>query len=74
MRGTHRTSSPVDGVDDRGANAGRDNRACGKREEGRSAASQARGEKRGEEMGGSGRGDATRCRGGTGLGCQRERE
>jgi hypothetical protein len=34
VRGTHRTSSPVDGVADRGANAGRDGRACGKREEG----------------------------------------
>jgi hypothetical protein len=34
VRGTRRTSSPVDGVADRGANAGRDGRACGKREEG----------------------------------------
>jgi hypothetical protein len=44
VRGTRRTSSPVDGVADRGANAGRDGRACGKREEGRSAASQTGGE------------------------------
>jgi hypothetical protein len=34
VRGTRRTSSPVDGVADRGANAGRDGRTCGKREEG----------------------------------------
>jgi hypothetical protein len=40
VRGTGRTSSSVDGVADRGANAGRDGRACGKREEGRSTASQ----------------------------------
>jgi hypothetical protein len=33
VRGTRRTSSPVDGVADRGANAGRDGRACEKREE-----------------------------------------
>jgi hypothetical protein len=44
----------VDGAADRGANAGRDGRACEKREEGRSVASQAGREKRGEEMGGGG--------------------
>jgi hypothetical protein len=55
--GTHRTSSSVDGVADRGANAGRDGRACGK---GR------RGEKRGRRTGGgSDRGGATRRGGGT---------
>lgn len=43
MRGVRRTSSPMDGAADRGANAGRDGRACGKREEGRSSASQAGG-------------------------------
>jgi hypothetical protein len=59
VRGTRRTSSPVDGVADRGANAGRDGRACRKKEEGRSTASQAGGggEKRGRRNGrGSGRG------------------
>jgi hypothetical protein len=55
VRGTRRTSSPVDGVADRGANAGRDGRACGKREEGRSAASQAGGRK-GEKKWGVGGG------------------
>jgi hypothetical protein len=34
VHGTRRTSSPVDGAADRGANAGRDGRACRKREEG----------------------------------------
>jgi hypothetical protein len=49
VRGTSRTSSPVDGVADRGANAGRDGRACGKREEGARRLLQPRG---GEEWGG----------------------
>jgi hypothetical protein len=71
VRGTHRTSSPVDGAADRGAKARRDGCVCGKREEGRSAASQAAGEKRGEEMGGASRGGATRHGGGVGPGSDR---
>jgi hypothetical protein len=52
VRGTRRTSSPVVSVADRGANAGRDGRACGEREEGHSAASQAgEGERRERRMG-----------------------
>jgi hypothetical protein len=62
VHGTRRTSSPVDGVADRGAKAGRDGRACEKREEGRSVASQGGGggEKGEKNGGGSCRGGATR--------------
>jgi hypothetical protein len=58
VHGIRQTSSSVDGIADRGANAGRDGRACEKKEEGRSAASQAEG--------GSGCGGATWCGGGVG--------
>jgi hypothetical protein len=71
VRGTHRTSSPVDGAADRGANAGRDGHVCGKREEGRSAASQAGGKGEKNGGGGSSRGGATRHGGSVGPGPDR---
>jgi hypothetical protein len=53
VRGTRRTSSPDDGVADRGAKAGRDGRVCGKKEEGaRWLLKPGGGEKKGRRMGG----------------------